>query len=280
MLQTISNHIISATINSKGAELVQLSKNNQDYIWEIDEKYWNKTSPILFPIVGRLKSDEYHNNEGTFKLPRHGFARDYEFEIIEKTENKVVFQLISNATTFINYPYHFQLKLSYEIIENQITLTYETKNLSQYQMPYSIGAHPAFKIDNIEDYSLEFPSDNELTFHSLENELYSKKTNTISLDQNKLPLNYNHFKVDALVLKEFHSNEFSLLKNNNPYLKFKLTNFPHLGIWTKENTPFICIEPWNGYADNFDTNGNIFNKSGITILNPNEIKENKIEITL
>lgn len=280
MIYTISNKNISATINSKGAELVQLTQNNQNYIWEIDEQFWNKTSPILFPIVGRLKNDEYRIHEETYSLPRHGFARDYEFEVIEKNDSKIVFELVSNQTTLTHYPFAFCLRLSYELVENKIILTYETKNLSSDKMPYSIGAHPAFKIENIEEYSLSFPNDNELTFHSLENELYDNKTNSISLENNKLTLDYNHFRTDALVLKKFNSNEFSLLKAEKTYITFKLTNFPHLGIWTKNNAPFICIEPWNGYADYNDTNGNIFDKKGITVLEPEELVENKIEIIL
>ena len=74
---TLSNNTISATIKSLGAELLSLEKDNQNYIWDIDEQYWNKTSPILFPIVGRLKNDTYTLNEKEFTLPRHGFARDY-----------------------------------------------------------------------------------------------------------------------------------------------------------------------------------------------------------
>jgi galactose mutarotase-like enzyme len=59
MLITITNNKISASIDSLGAELIRLEKDNQNYIWTVDETYWNKTSPILFPIVGRLKNDTY-----------------------------------------------------------------------------------------------------------------------------------------------------------------------------------------------------------------------------
>ncbi|BCY29475.1 aldose 1-epimerase family protein [Flavobacterium okayamense] len=280
MIYTISNNNTSAEINTKGAELIRLTKGNQNYIWDIDEQFWNKTSPILFPIVGRLKNDEYRIEKESYNLPRHGFARDFEFEVVEKSDSKIVLELVSNHTTLINYPFEFRLRLSYELIENNIVLTYETKNFSNNKMPYSIGAHPAFKIENIEEYSLSFPNDNELTFYSLENELYNTKTNKISLENNKLALHYNHFRTDALVLKKFNSNEFSLLKAEKPYITFRLTNFPHLGIWTKNNAPFICIEPWNGFADYNDSNGNIFDKRGITILEPEELATNKIEITM
>ena len=74
MIITLSNTKISASINTIGAELIQLEKDNKNYIWTVDEAFWNKTSPILFPIVGRLKNDSYSINGKSYELPRHGFA--------------------------------------------------------------------------------------------------------------------------------------------------------------------------------------------------------------
>jgi galactose mutarotase-like enzyme len=42
-----------------------------------------------------------------------------------------------------------------------------------------------------------------------------------------------------------------------------------LGIWTKKDAPFICIEPWLGIADNANTSGKIEEKEGIQILENN-----------
>ena len=91
MIVTITNSQLTATINTLGAELISLVKNNKKYIWQVDEMYWNKTSPILFPIVGRLKNDSYTFNGKTYQLPRHGFARNMEFtfdKYIESFEEK------------------------------------------------------------------------------------------------------------------------------------------------------------------------------------------------
>ena len=93
---TISNHQLKVTINILGAELTRLEKENKNYIWTIDEAFWNKTSPILFPIVGRLKNDSYSINGKAYELPRHGFARNFEFEIEHQTENAVVLLLTEN----------------------------------------------------------------------------------------------------------------------------------------------------------------------------------------
>jgi galactose mutarotase-like enzyme len=46
-----------------------------------------------------------------------------------------------------------------------------------------------------------------------------------------------------------------------------------LGIWTKKDAPFICIEPWLGIADNANTSGKIEEKEGIQILENNSKKQ-------
>ena len=157
MLITITNNKISASIDTLGAELIRLEKDNKNYIWTVDETFWNKTSPILFPIVGRLKNDTYSIENKTYELPRHGFARNLEFQIVNQTESSVVFVLESNSETLKNYPFEFQLRLEYELVGNELKMKYSVENKSEVTMPFSIGAHPAFTIeDSFSDYSLKF----------------------------------------------------------------------------------------------------------------------------
>jgi galactose mutarotase-like enzyme len=75
-----------AQIDHLGAELCSL-KNNQktEYIWEGNIEFWGK-HPVLFPIVGTLKNNIYQYKDKTYHLPRHGFARDIIFELIDKRE--------------------------------------------------------------------------------------------------------------------------------------------------------------------------------------------------
>lgn len=267
MLTKISFQNTTVTINHKGAELFQIQKEDKTYIWKINEQYWNKTSPILFPIVGSLKDNIYHVEDKTFSILRHGFARNYEFDLIEKTENKAIFSLKYNEETLKIYPFEFELQIIYNVDKSGLKINYIVKNLSNQKMPFSIGAHPAFKIEgNIEDYSLEFENNNNLITYHLENDLLNNKTSTIVLKNKQIKLNYNLFEKDAIILKNNSTSFVKLLKNNELILKINFSDFPFLGIWTKKEAPFICIEPWLGIADNINTNGNIYEKEGIQIL--------------
>jgi galactose mutarotase-like enzyme len=276
LIAKLSNSTLSISINSKGAELISIQniQTKREYIWEGNPDYWGKHSPILFPIVGTLKNNSYRFNGQNYTLPRHGFARDYEFKVISQEPEKVVFSLQENIATLAVYPFNFELQVGYTLIKNELVVSYLIKNNNQITMPFSIGGHPAFALKNaFTDYSLRFEKEENLTSYSLDNDLISDKTAIVPLQQNLLPLSYALFEKDALVFKSMASKQIQLLENNVPILNFKYCDFPHFGLWTKVGAPFVCLEPWLGYADTIAANGNLMEKEGITLLEANSEKE-------
>lgn len=281
MIITISNSQLSATINTLGAELISLVKNNKNYIWQVDETYWNKTSPVLFPIVGRLKKDSFTYNGKSYQLPRHGFARNMEFSFDKKSEHQVIFELNETEETKANYPFDFKLLMAYTLMDNELVIEYFVRNQSDEVLPFSIGAHPAFAIEgNFEEYSLQFNKEDSFETHHLENESFNGKTTLVETKNNSIALNYVLFEKDALVFKQLKSNEVVLKHQNKNILKVNFDHFPYLGIWTKQNAPFLCLEPWCGLADSIDHNGNLEDKEGINHLPAGEdfLRAIRIEI--
>lgn len=264
----LSNSELTATINSFGAELISLkNKSNREFIWEGNPDFWGKHSPILFPIVGSLKNDSYCYNTATYHLPRHGFAREMEFDLIDKTENTAVFSLKQSINTLEKYPFNFELQISYNLTNSALNIGFKVINNNDFSMPFSIGAHPAFALANdFENYQLVFEKSENLIVSKLENDLISNSTYPLPIENNCLPINYSLFENDALIFKTIESKSVTLAENNIPFLKVHYKDFPSLGIWTKSQAPFICIEPWIGYADTIENNGNITDKEGIKIL--------------
>ena len=269
----IKNKTIEAVINAKGAELSSLKKGDKNYIWTVDRNFWDKTSPILFPIVGALKDGKYQYKNSEYKLPRHGFARDFQFNVIDQKEDAVTFSLKSSEKTLEVYPFQFELRISYILEGNKLVVKYSVINLSAEKMYYSIGAHPAFSVDgNFDEFSLIFDEEKELGTYKLDQDLFSGKTEKVFFKGKELPLRYSLFAKDALVFKNAVTQSLILAKNNNPVMKVEFSEFPYLGIWTKENAPFICIEPWLGIADSIDSTGDLTQKEGINSLEVNAEK--------
>lgn len=282
MITVIKNSNLIAQINHFGAELSSL-KNNQsiEYIWEGNANFWGKHSPVLFPIVGTLKNNSYQCNGRQYHLSRHGFARDMVFELIDKRENSATFAIQSSDDTRKQYPFNFELQINYTLEDNSLSIYYKVVNKSGSQMPFSIGAHPAFSLaGNFEDYNLQFEKDELLEYNLLENDLITNETNVLDATNKLVPLNYELFKNDALIFKSLQSKYVTILKNQTPLLRVNYANFPHLGIWTKINAPFLCIEPWFGYSDSVESNGNLMEKDGIQIIEPQQTFEAKFSIEI
>lgn len=282
MTTIIKNSILTAEIKHFGAELISLKTNlNKEYIWEGNPDFWGKHSPILFPIVGTLKNNSFHHNGMEYHLSRHGFARDMEFELIDATENSAVFSIQSSEETVKVYPFEFELQIIYTLDENNLSIAYKVINNGKSQMPFSIGAHPAFALPNqFENYAIAFEKEEPLEYYLLENDLISNKTKKLKVHDKKIPLTYELFKNDALIFKTLQSNALTILENENPILKVNFEDFPSLGIWTKMNAPFLCIEPWFGYSDTNENSGNLLEKEGIQILESKETFHSKFSIEI
>lgn len=282
MNTTISNSTLKASIKHAGAELFSLKDNqNKEYIWEGNPAFWGKHSPVLFPIVGTLKNNAYTINGKEYQLPRHGFARDMEFQLIDKTENSATFSLQSNSETLKKYPFDFELQLIYTLNETTLGIAYKVINKSESKIPFSIGAHPAIALpENFENYSFKFEKEEDLKYSLLENDLISNKTESLQTIENLVPLNYKLFENDALVFKTLESNSLTILENSKPYIKVDFADFPSLGIWTKDQAPFVCIEPWFGYSDTAENSGDLFEKEGILILDAKQTFNSKFSIQI
>jgi len=279
---SLSNDVISAQINTLGAELCSLKNTeNKDFIWEGDPAYWGKHSPVLFPIVGTLKNNTYTHNNKEYILTRHGFARDMEFELVDQTANTATFSIQSNSTTLASYPFQFELQIQYTLFHSTLEIAYKVINKDNSAIPFSIGAHPAFALPgNFENYSLEFEKVEPLEYTLLENDLVSTQTETIATNSNFVPLTHKLFERDALIFKKLESKSLTIVEKEIPRLKVHFEDFPNLGIWTKVGAPFLCIEPWFGYSDTTETNGNLFEKEGIIVLKSTDTFQTKFCIEI
>lgn len=279
---SLSNDVISAQINTLGAELCSLKNTeNKDFIWEGDPAYWGKHSPVLFPIVGTLKNNTYTHNNKEYILTRHGFARDMEFELVDQTANTATFSIQSNSTTLASYPFQFELQIQYTLFHSTLEIAYKVINKDNSAIPFSIGTHPAFALPgNFENYSLEFEKVEPLEYTLLENDLVSTQTETIATNSNFVPLTHKLFERDALIFKKLESKSLTIVEKEIPRLKVHFEDFPNLGIWTKVGAPFLCIEPWFGYSDTTETNGNLFEKEGIIVLKSTDTFQTKFSIEI
>lgn len=285
----LENEFLRAEIIAKGAELKSLvgKENNHEYLWRADPTYWAKTSPVLFPIVGALKDDMYIHQGESYRLPRHGFARDLIFEESLISSTEAVFTLLDTVETRKVYPFAFRLSLRYKLLDSVLVCTYEVINThASDTLLFSIGGHPAFAAAQLdgdgpdyEDHYLEFPNDEVLRCHQTVGGLISERIKTISLMDKQLLLNHELFYSDALVMKTLQSKQITLRNRaNGRGIHFSHENFPYFGIWAAMDADFVCLEPWCGIADQVGHNQQLEEKEGIQQLEAGKTWERSWEV--
>lgn len=276
MEHTIQNSFLSITVNKTGAELTSIkSSSGHEYMWEANPEIWGRCAPILFPIVGKLKNDNYLYDGQNYSLSQHGFARDMVFEQIKEDTKALSYRLLPTAETKKCYPFNFSLIVNFRLIDNIVEVEYQVENRGKSMMPFSIGAHPAFALnwgdsDRIEDYYIEFEKAEKVKTHHLDkNSLLSDDTETVLSNETTIPLHEDMFNRDALILLDLASEKISLCSyKHTRKVIVEFSDFPFLGIWAKPKAPYVCIEPWHGYVDPSETDGQIINKPGIVELEP------------
>jgi galactose mutarotase-like enzyme len=271
---TIQNDQLIASINFKGAELSSLInlKDQTEYIWQADPIYWGRHAPILFPIVGRLKNDEYIFNNLTYSMSQHGFARDMEFSLVRQEASFASFSLKSSPQTMMVYPFKFELIVTYELMDSSIKIEYQVYNQDNKDLFFSIGGHPAFNCPlhsgaKRSDYQLVFEKEENCETQTLAEGLRAGKSQKLLHNQTTIQLEDDLFDHDALILSALNSTFVRLMRGNETCFKFCFEGFPYLGIWSKnQESPFVCIEPWYGIADTVNTNQRFEEKEGVIRL--------------
>ncbi len=269
-MNSIASKQLLVQVKPHGAELCSVrSADGFEYLWQADSAVWNRHAPVLFPMVGKLRDGQYALNGKTYELSQHGFARDMNFELITQSKTTLVFQLLPTAKTLKCFPFKFALNIIYQLDENSLKIGYEVQNNGEETMPFSIGAHPGFTLPGpIDECFLEFEKVETLNARLLGQQgLFSPETVPVLKDSSLLPLSKTLFDRDALIFLDAESKKITLgAKNSSRRLTVEFDGFPELGIWAKPGAPFVCIEPWYGYADPEEPYGDIWNKPGILKL--------------
>ncbi|MNU81059.1 Aldose 1-epimerase [compost metagenome] len=268
----LQNRSLHAEINLSGAELIFFgNQTNRNVLWSKQTDHWNRVAPNLFPIVGRLVNDSYTFQGKTYPLSQHGFARDREFEVVEQSETEVRLRLVSDAESMPIYPFSFVFDVVYSLSESGLTISYETQNTGDKTIHYSVGGHPAFQLDEpLENYYLEFDEAIQLEREELTGSYFSGEASYYGV-ANHLNLSDELFEKDAFVLKNPDFKSVSLKHLDGATLvQMHCDSWTAIGFWTKKDAPFLCIEPWWGWADNANSTGNLEEKAGIRSLNSGE----------
>ncbi len=276
MKHNLENDFFKIIANEYGGELNSIFCKNIDMemLWQPDGVNWGGQAPVLFPIVGAFKDNKYIAGGNTYSMNQHGLARRLDFKLHSKDDNSITFVLKSNEDTLKAYPYEFELYNTYVLDEDKLIIRNEVKNLSDKDMYYSIGGHPAYNFDRYNDDIKFYVDDSNVKYNLLDSGVISRKEYELEFsDENEITVTKDLFKDDALVFRNVPFDTVGLVNKSKGYsLEMKLFDYNDFGLWSNDGAPFVCLEPWNGHADFEDSNYIFEDKAGIMKLGSNESK--------
>lgn len=282
MKYTIHNAVLTAEIDSHGAELCSLRSNltGTEYIWQADPEIWARHAPLLFPIIGRLKDKQYTVGGQTYDITQHGFARDSEFVCIEQNENSIALSLVISEQAERMYPFPIALTIRYTLDGNRLKKEHITTNKGAEPLYYEIGGHDAFNValdagETMQDYYVDFGDRAELyPFVNDENLMLTKDKRTVPLKDGRLYLDPEVFALDAFIMDDISPRHLTIRSDKSSHtIRMDFEDFPYVALWTKytgKATNYVCIEPWTTLPDCAYLDKALENKIGVRRLNAGE----------
>ncbi|HEY9827981.1 MAG TPA: aldose epimerase [Stenomitos sp.] len=195
--------------------------------------------PILFPICGNLPNDTYVYDDQSIPLRQHGFARDLPWQVIHHTPTSIEIALESNDLTLPYYPFDFQVKIAYQLQGPRLTLECEIANRGLVKMPFSLGFHPYFAVEDKSLVSFDIPA----------TQMFDHLTRQHGPFNGEIPVSTSE--VDAAFFPV--SQTVARLKGE-PTIELTYDPiFTTLVVWTLQSKPYICLEPWTAQRNALNT---------------------------
>lgn len=287
----LKNDFLTVQVKSLGAEVISIKNSEEtEFIWQANPSVWGRHAPVLFPIVGRLKDNHYYLDDKEYQMTQHGFARDQEFDVESQTDSKLVLSLVTNEDCYKKYPYHFKLRVIYQLIKDSLQVSYLVDSLEDSKdMYFSVGAHPGFAVPfaeglNYEDFNVQVDPAETRTHIPIDGATGNVDLNNESKVENQnFPLTHEAFVDDAIVYRLNEPATVTIASDKTSHKVILDTgNAKFFGMWSSYPTKgnFMCIEPWWGIADKTDSDNNFKTKYGINKLAPKEQFEAYFSISI
>lgn len=279
MRTVIQNGTARAEVDSLGAQLMSLKNaEGTEYLWQGDPAFWGGRAPVLFPTVGTVRGGTTIIGGRAYALKRHGFARNLEHTVAASGPDYVTYSLKDSEETRERYPFLFELRMTYRLVENGLCTEFAVFNRGEEEMPFGVGGHPGYRCpvvpgERFEDYSILFEKEEVADGPTID-----LKTGLIDFNNRKpllrgereIPLRHELFLQDALVFDVLQSKKVQIVSRLSGHgVEMDFSGFPMLGIWSAlGEAPFVALEPWAGCATAMDEDDVFTHKRHLNLLKP------------
>jgi aldose 1-epimerase len=252
----------------QGGRLQELTLLGENIIKEIPDFNYKDSyaSAVLFPFASRIENGKYTFKNTKFQLDcnekglnaLHGLVYNKKFEIVHTIESindasvTIAYQELEES---LGFPFKYNIQLTYTLTNDELSLSVTIKNTDINPFPFTLGWHPYFFTDDLQNSSLSFKSDQKIKFDEnlITQKVIDEKTE-------------KEFKIEKKQLDDcfiLNSNTIGF-KTPNYQLEISTNQIKnYVQLYTPENLPLIAIEPMTGVSNSFN------NGIGLQVLQPN-----------
>lgn len=121
-MQTIDNSLLQLSVDENGAKITNLASQNDkfDYLKSSERQ---ENVAVAFPAIDQEKN----------------WAQALPWTVVDKGDSRVSLTLIDTEESYHDFPYHFEVVLTYALEGNQVIISFYLKNNSHKEMPFSLG---------------------------------------------------------------------------------------------------------------------------------------------
>jgi galactose mutarotase-like enzyme len=259
----ISNENVKAQIlPSCGGRLTSLVVDNQEIMYVNQEQLLKGSvegggNPILFPICSGLKNKRYMIDGKEYTMPNHGFVYNKPWNVDAVKEDSVTLSIKWDDDTIKMYPFKFKVELTYEVKEYGVSLIQRVYNYSENDMPFYMGYHPFFKMDNLEDSELFIKSSKYIDY---DDQIWYEpeyKENGALVKDLSTRMDDVHYGID---------NKCAIGLPTSKAIKISYDDaMKNVVVWRPKESDFLCVEPWMSDPDAFNKGS-----KGIANVKPND----------
>lgn len=228
----------------------------------------NYASAILFPFVNRIRDGKYNFEGETYTLncnevdknnALHGLVYNKTFKCtgqdLASGRATIILQYQHDGTSK-GFPFKFDLELAYTLTDSSLILDIKVTNNDIKPFPFTLGWHPYFVSDNLNQSTLDFKSDVKYLFDA------QQIITDTALLKVKMPCS-----LKDKILDDGYVLQSDAIVFNSPTYELTITGTSqqnYLQLYTPNTPNVIAIEPMTGAADSFN------NKFGLQTLGPQD----------
>jgi len=272
MTITLTHGDQSALVSPRGAELTAWRAGGQDLLWPGDPAWWDRSAPILFPIVGWARDGRIRVDGVERPMGVHGFAAGKTFAVVAQDAGSCTLELTDDAETRAAYPFDFRLTVTHRLTEAGLVTDLAVTNPGERPLPYAFGVHPGFRWPltgaDRTGHRVVFTEREEPSVPVIApGGLFSAERRPVTFDGITLPLDDALFAQEALCFLNARGHGWTL-ESPGGLLRMEVEGLPHLALWSKPGAPFVCLEAWSGHGDPVGFSGELQDKPSMRRLAP------------